>query len=165
MVQLKILNSSVLRVVGRGEHGLLAAMLLAVWKKQKTSRGAMAAGLSRGLPAHMPREPSPPRFAQLLVWVRERPEDYCRTVGELEILLRQLYEISAAEVGRQRQLSDLLARRLAEWGLPSTLQVIDATERDAVARRGEPAVERLISFWSALDGPLGLASPGTPPPA
>jgi len=132
---------------------------------EKTSRGAEAGGPRWVFAQRMSPQSSQPRFAQLLVWVRERPEDYCRTVGELELLLRQLYEISAAEVGRQRQLSDLLARRLAEWGLPSTLQVIDATERDAVARRGEPGVERLVAFWSAVDGPLGLASPGTPPPA
>lgn len=99
------------------------------------------------------------RFSQLLRWVRERPDSYCRTVGELEVLIRQLYEVCASSAARHRQFTELLAQRLEECGLASTLQVLDAADRNAPARRGDPATERLIAFWAPFDAALGLPAP------
>jgi hypothetical protein len=99
------------------------------------------------------------QFLNLLAAVRERPHDYCSSIGELDELLSQLYEVCAIAAGKNDAFQHALQALLASHGLTTASQLLSANERQAAFFAGDAAAEKVIAFWSELDEPLGFPSP------
>lgn len=99
------------------------------------------------------------QFLDLLAWIRARPHDYCRTVGEVEEILVPLYEICAAADGKRRCLARELAALLERHGLFKPEQLLSDEDRLLSLDEGRQALQRLVAFWTELDEPLGFPSP------
>lgn len=105
------------------------------------------------------REPLLQQFLQLLVWVRERPEDYCSTLGELNEFLHQLYDLCAAADGNGSGYRVALAEVLAAHGKSEVAALLTDAERARGFEKGDADASRLTAFWTKLDSPLGFPSP------
>lgn len=106
------------------------------------------------------RSPLLQQFLSLLVWVRERPWDYCATVGELEEFLASLYEICATSDGQAERLGQSVCEALSRRGLVSREHLLTATERGRDCAEGELSMTKLVAFWTELDQDLAFPSPG-----
>ena len=93
------------------------------------------------------------------MWVRERPEDYCKTVEELNEFLGQLYDLCAVADGQDAHFDWALDSLLAERGLLEPDELLAESERQAPATRSDRAAEKVIAFWTQLDSWLGFPSP------
>jgi hypothetical protein len=107
-----------------------------------------------------PRSPLLLQFLRLLVWVRERPCDYCATVGELEEFLASLYEICATSDGQVGRLRQRVSEALLQRGLASRENLLTLSERGRGCAAGEPAMTKIIAFWTEFDRELGFPSLG-----
>lgn len=105
------------------------------------------------------REPTLQRFLRLLVWVRERPEDYCKTVEELNEFLGQLYDLCAVADGQGAHFEWVLDYLLAERGLLKSAELLTESEKQALADKSNKAAEKVIAFWTQLDSWLSFPSP------
>lgn len=99
------------------------------------------------------------RCLRLLVTVRQRPQEFCKTVGELEAMIRLLYEVCAFSERKGDLYFEELGRLLAGRGLSDAHELISDVERGRHACRDDSAVQRLVAFWSELDKPLSFPSP------
>jgi hypothetical protein len=98
------------------------------------------------------------QFLQLLVWVRERPEDYCSTIGELGDLLHQLYDLCAAADGNANGFRTSLSMLLSLHEKPHVAALLTVSERDRALAKGDATAARLIAFWTSLDQMLAFPS-------
>ena len=105
------------------------------------------------------REPTLRQFLQLLVWVRERPEDYCKTVEELHGLLGQLYDFCALADGQIAHFEWAVDSLLTRHGLSVLEELLADHERHKPVSTGDLTTDKVVSFWSSLDHWLGFPSP------
>lgn len=106
-----------------------------------------------------PREPLLQQFLKLLVWVRERPEDYCSTLGELGDFLHDLYALCATADGNADGFRDSLSDRLASHKKSHVNDLLTDSERTNGFLKDDAVAVRLIAFWTGLDQSLGFPSP------
>lgn len=99
------------------------------------------------------------QFLQLLVWVRERPEDYCSTLGELADLLHQLYDLCATADGNTHGFHASLSRSLTTHEKSHVKALMTDAERANSFQKGDATASKLIAFWTALDQSLAFPSP------
>jgi hypothetical protein len=111
-----------------------------------------------------PSDPLLQQFLGLLVRVRQRPQLYCRTIGELEEIVGQLYDICATASAQEEQLARGIATELADRGLTGLADLLTDEERSQWFGPDDPLAGRLIGFWTALDTKLGFPSPPREPP-
>lgn len=88
----------------------------------------------------------------MLVWMRERPHMYCRTVGELDSVLWYLHMTWAKFVERDNELREAVAEQLGDRGAAGLL---DDCDRPILTSEGGEPLQRVIDFWSQVDARLG----------
>ncbi len=106
-----------------------------------------------------PRPQTLREFINLLAAVRERPHEYCRTLGELEELVASLYDLCATADGKADVLQRSLERLLAHQGMTDARELLDDHERSMAVVAGDATCKTLMEFWSQLDDDLGFPSP------
>ena len=92
----------------------------------------------------------------LLVWIGERPQAYCVTAGELDVLLHMLHVLWAKMADRALSLQE--ARELEDAPGRGARGLLDDQERSVpVCERG-PGVRRVLEYWQRVDKRLGIVA-------
>ena len=89
------------------------------------------------------------KVQSLMVWVRQRPEFYARTVGELDSILWCQHMIWAMLVGREWEYNAALR---AAGSKPKGL--LNDSGRAAFVDRANKMTKRVLRFWGKVDRTL-----------
>lgn len=91
--------------------------------------------------------------------MRERPEDYCVTAGELHGLLGQLYDLCAVADGQQADFEWAQNWILTKYSLSHRKELLTENESMNRIAAGDSITAKVISFWTAFDAWLGFPTP------
>jgi len=93
------------------------------------------------------------KVQSLLVWVRERPQMYALTPGELDLVLSYLHMVWAMLTEREREYENALTKAGQK-----ARGILSDEERIAPLDRRKPPTKRVLKFWSNVDQELGIVS-------
>lgn len=100
----------------------------------------------------MPESPTGIEFVEeLLGWMHERPQMYCRLVGELDLVLHYLHLAWAKVKDRERDLDAAMMKFCA-----SATGFLSDAERVRKVQLDDDATRRVLDFWTDIDSALGL---------
>lgn len=91
----------------------------------------------------------------LLVWIREKPSSYCRTLGELDAVLYYLHMIWARFTNRDHELRAALTLLREEMEVLAADSLLPAETHSMAVDIDGPELRRLVYFWQEVDHRMG----------
>ncbi|MFO0916501.1 MAG: hypothetical protein U0795_26325 [Pirellulales bacterium] len=90
----------------------------------------------------------------LMVWIRERPQNYCQTVGELDCVLWYLHMVWAKFRDREHELVSVRSQMLGDRAGTGLLE--DEDRMEGVDQEGQ-VLGFVTRFWEQVDERLQIA--------
>jgi hypothetical protein len=100
------------------------------------------------------------KLQSMLVWIRERPQNYCPTIGEVDSVLYFLHSTWAKFTDRDEELKTAIQANLRDD------ELLDGTRRvKFISTRGDNVeeirnnlreLEPIQNFWRRVDEALGI---------
>jgi hypothetical protein len=94
------------------------------------------------------------KVQSLMVWVRERPQMYASTVGELDAALLYLHMVWAMLADRENELNSAIQN---SWRQRNTLKgYLKDSERTAAVDVTSNPTKKVLRFWTKVDRQLNV---------
>ncbi len=95
----------------------------------------------------------------MMIWVRERPEHYCITAGELDTVLRYLHLIWSEGADNKQEFEDAVAAARELLQIDGCAGLLNNQERVESLLLNGTAKAKVLKYWANVDTTMRVTAP------